>query len=310
MSSIQDAVNRREQAVHDPHPIRRETYKEAGTLVGIVIYALGVNLFLRPLHLYSGGLMGFSQLFVTLLRDYAGLNIGKIDLSGIFYYLLNIPGIILAFKYMPKRFFLRTIYTITCMTVVLTLIPIPKSPILEETIANCLFAGLLAGVGIGIVLQMGSCDGGMDLIGMILVQKKGYSSVGRLNILTNFVLYGICLLLFNIPTVIYSLAYSMVNSLMCDKMHLQNINVQMMIITKLPDIAPLEIELMGETHRGITQWDTVGGYTGRDEKILMTVVSKYEVAEIKNIIHKHDRNAFVIINEGIDIEGNFLKKLV
>ena len=310
MSSIEEAVNRKQKSLKVLHPVRDEGFKEVGTLVGLLIYGLGVNLFLRPLHLYSGGFMGFSQLIVTVLRDYMGLNIGKIDLSGIIYYILNIPGLILAFKYMPKRFFFRTIYTVTCMTLILTIIPIPRSPMLDEKIANCLVAGLLAGVGIGLVLRMGACDGGTDLIGMLLVQKKGFTSVGRLSILTNFVLYGICLILFDIPTVIFSLAYSMVCSLMCDKMHLQNINVQMMIVTKLTDIEPMEIELMGRTHHGVTYWDTVGAYTGSKERILMMIVSKYEVAEIKAIVNSFDPSAFVIINEGIDIEGKFLKKLV
>ena len=310
MSSVQEAVQHRQQTIEQPNRLRREGSKESGTLLGILIYAIGVNLFLRPLHLYSGGFMGFSQLAVTLLHDYAGIMPGGRDLSGVIYYLLNIPGLILAFKYMPKRFFFRTIYTVSCMTVMLTLIPIPKTPILEETIANCLVAGLLAGVGVGIILQMGSCDGGMDLIGMLLVQKKGFTSIGRINIITNCLLYGIFLILFDIPTVIYSLAYSMVCSLMCDKMHLQNINVQMMIVTKLTDIEPMEIELMGRTHHGVTYWDTVGAYTGSKERILMMIVSKYEVAEIKAIVNSFDPSAFVIINEGIDIEGKFLKKLV
>ncbi len=310
MSSVKDAVDVREQAARENSWFREEGPKSLGIILGTVIYAVGVNYFLRPLHLYSGGFMGFSQLFTTLLRDYLGVNIGHLDLSGIIYYILNIPGLLIALFSMRRRFFFKTIFTVTCITLVLTLVPIPAAPMLDEKIANCLVAGLMAGIGVGLILRMGACDGGMDLIGMILVQKKGRFSIGRINICTNLVLYGVCLLLFDIPTVIYSLLYSVACSLMCDRIHIQNINVQALIVTKLQNIEPLEIELMGQMHRGLTRWNAVGGYTGSDETIMMTVISKYEINQLKTIVHQCDPHAFVMIDEGVSVQGNFKKKLV
>ena len=195
------------------------------------------------------------------------------------------------------------------MTLILTLIPIPDAPMLEEKLANCLVAGIMGGVGVGLILRMGACDGGMDLVGMILIQRKGHFSVGRINIAANLVLYGVCLILFDVPVVIYSLIYSVISSLMCDRVHIQNINVQALIVTKMEVVEPLEIELMGRMHRGITRWGGYGGYTGHEETILMVVISKYEIAQLKSIVRRIDPKAFILIDEGVQIEGNFLKKL-
>ena len=64
--------------------------------VGAVIYALGVNLFLVPLNLYTGGIMGVCQLIRTLVYQALGVANGY-DFSGILYYALNIPIFLLAF---------------------------------------------------------------------------------------------------------------------------------------------------------------------------------------------------------------------
>ena len=308
MSSVMHEVDLKEQKNRSTPWIRQELIRFPGIIVGVLIFAFGVNMFLRPLHLYSGGFMGFSQLCNTLLHDYLGVK-WKLDISGIVYYLLNIPALIIAYRTMQKRFVFKTIINVTLITVVMTMIPIPSAPILEEKIANCLVAGIMAGVGIGLMLRMGSCDGGMDLVGMILIKNKGHFSVGQVNIFANIILYGIFLFLFDVPTVIYSLIYSVINSTACDRVHTQNINVQALIVTKLPDISPLEIEIMGQMNRGLTRWNACGSYTGEEENILMAVISKYEITQLKSIVHQIDPKAFVMIDEGVAVDGHFVKKI-
>ena len=312
MTGVQEEVNSREKALEKEGGVKQakqESIRVPGIVLGVLIYSLGVNLFLQPLHLYSGGFMGFSQLARTLLAPKFGINFGGFDISGIIYYILNLPGLIIAIRTMRKRFVAKTLFTVTCITVMLSIIPIPAAPIMEDKLANCIIAGVLAGVGVGLVLRMGACDGGMDLVGMILIQKKGRFSIGRINIAANLVLYGLCLLLFDIPTVLYSLIYSVICSTACDRVHIQNINMQVLILTKMKDIKPLEIELMGQMHRGLTCWDAKGAYTDDDVHVLMCVISKYEEHQLKAIIHQIDPHAFVMIDEGVSIDGHFLKKL-
>ena len=308
MPSVMQEVNRKENATANDSWIRQEPKRFAGVVLGILIYSVGVNTFLKPLHLYAGGFMGFAQLCNTLLHDYLGVH-WKLDISGIVYYILNIPGLVIACKTMRPRFVVKTVLTVSIMTIMLTIIPIQPEPVLDETIANCLIAGIMAGIGVGIVLRMGSCDGGMDLIGMIMIQKNGHSSVGRINIIANIVLYGIMLLLFDIPIVIYSLIYSVVCSITYDKVHTQNINVQTLIVTKMKDVDKLEIEIMGEMHRGLTRWKAYGSYTGEEETILMAIISKYEINQLKAIVHQFDPHAFVMMDEGVGIDGHFIKKI-
>ena len=306
MASIQQEVDARERNAGGGG-LRQEALRFLGVCIGVTVYALGINLFLRPLHLYSGGFMGFAQLIDTFLRSKLGYQ-GR-ELSGIFYYIMNVPGLIIAFRVMQRRFVVKTVLTVTVMTIVLTLIPIPETPVLEERLANCLIAGIMSGSGIGLVLRMGACDGGMDIVGMILIQTKGNVSVGGVNIAANCVLYGVCLLLFDAATVVYSLIYSVISSLTCDRVHTQNINVRATIITKLEDASRLEIELMGGLTRGLTFWEARGGYTNAPATVIVVVISKYEIHQLKTILRESDPDAFVIIDEGVGVLGHFLKKI-
>lgn len=309
MNTIENEVAQMEQKEKARPVLKLETERCIGIVIGSIVYAIGFNMFLTPEGLYAGGFMGLAQLIDVFLRHFLKLNLGSIELPGVIYYLLNIPWLFVAFRTMRRRFVAKTLFAVTCFSGLLTLIPCVKGPILEESIANALVAGLLCGVGIGIVLRMGASDGGMDLLGMVIVQKKGHPSVGKINLVGNCVLYAICLFVYDVPTVIYSLVYMAVLSFSIDKIHVQNINVRVHIVTQMEDFQRLELEIMGQIGRGVTRWRGTGAYSGNDEAILMVVVSKYEVRKLRAIVQEVDPKAFVLIDEGVGVVGNFLKKL-
>ena len=251
MSSVKQEVRKLERKNEEQPFWEEERLRLPLILLGAAIYSVGVNCFLRPLHLYSGGIMGFSQLITTLLKN-AGILSTKLDLAGILNYLLNLPGLLLALKVMRKRFAVKTILSLSLTTLLLTLIPIPQNPVLEETIANILVAGLLAGTGAGLILRAGASGGGMDLIGMIVVQKMGHFSVGSVNVSANVILYSICLIIFDVPTAIYSLINSVIQSTACDRVHTQNINVEVTVITKLKDTVFVSARSIDEVNVQLT----------------------------------------------------------
>ena len=304
-------VQEEEQMARDDTGVKaakKESLKVPVIILGALIYSVGMNLFLRPLHLYSGGLMGFAQLIQDLMTR-AGVNLHNFNISGVLYYILNAPGLIIAAKKMRRRFILKTLLAVTAVTVLLSIIPIPNSPIMEDSLTNTIMAGLICGAGVGIMLWTGACDGGMSIIGMILINIRGKGSVGHINIATNAVLYTIMLVLFDVPTVIYSLIYSVFCSIAADKIHTQNIFTQVTIITKLEDTKPMEVEVMGRLHRGMTEIHAKGIFTGEPVRIFIIYLSKYEVGRLKAIVKSYDERAFIVEDEGVRIDGNFLKKI-
>ncbi len=275
-------------------------------ILGAFMYAVGINLFVVPAALYSGGLMGICQVIRTVLTEAFRLQIHNFDVAGVIYYIFNIPIFLVAFKRMGRRFFAKTVITVTAMTGFMSLLP--TGVVVEDAMAACVVGGIISGSGIGMVLRMGSSGGGMDVIAVLLTKWKRDFSVGKVSLLVNLVLYGTCLFLFDIEIVVYSVIYAAVFSVAMDKMHTQNINVEVNVITKA-DTTALEKEVFQELGRGITKWTTMGAYTNEESQILYIMLSKYEVNRLKAIIHKYDPAAFIVINEGVRVDGNYLKKL-
>lgn len=310
--TVRELVISEEQKIKENDTGRKAFRKELNTfpiiLAGCFVYSFGMNIFLRPLHLYSGGMMGFAQLIQELLQR-AGIDFDGFNISAVFYYLMNVPAIIIAIKTMRRRFTIKTFFAVTSITVLLSVIPIPSAPILDDRITNTIIAGLICGTGIGLILWGGACDGGMTIIGMLLIAKKRKVRVGTIALCTNIVLYTIMLFIFDPATVIYSLIYSVFNSIAVDRIHTQNIASQIMVITKLKDTKNMEVEVMGKLNRGMTEIDANGLFTGEDVKIFIIFVSKYEVTKLRRIIKSHDEDAFMVETPVTRIDGNFIRKV-
>lgn len=279
----------------------------AWAFIGTTLFSLGVNIIITPLGLYNGGFMGMAQLIRTGLVQGLGLSfLGQVDIAGIIYYIINIPLFIWAWKEMGKRFLVSSLLTVSVQTIWMTFVPIPKEPIISDYLTACIIGGLVVGTGVGMVLRGRSSGGGQDIVGVVCTKKYPGFSVGKITIMMNVVIYAVCLWMFDIEIVVYSLIYTTVLAMACDRMHVQNINISAMIFTKQDGIDQAVMKEMG---RGVTKWEGVGAYTNEGTHILYVMISKYEIEQIKEIIHRVDPHAFIIFNEGSSVLGNFEKRL-
>lgn len=288
--------------------IQKKEIKQYGLiLIGALVFSLGVNILIVPVGLYNGGFLGIAQIVRTIIIEYLNIPFFRtLDLAGVIYFILNIPLLFLAYKEMGKHFFVKTIFTISCETVFLTIIKIPDIPIIDDVLTACLIGGIVAGLGAGLILRAGGSGGGSDTLGLYFTKKYSDFSVGKIGIFVNTFVYLICAFLFDIEIVIYSVIYTTLLSFMIDRVHYQNINMSVMIFTKKKGIADAVIEKL---KRGVTIWDGRGAYTKENTQILLTVVSKYEVHQLKKIVKDLDPHAFMVFGERMGITGNFEKRL-
>lgn len=280
-----------------------------GAIIGTLLYAAGMNLFIIPVGIYSGGIMGICQILRTILIDYLHLPFRNFDIAGIIYYFVNIPVFFIAYKFMGKLFFLKTAICMTTMTIFLLIIPIPKDMSLtDDVLASCLIGGIICGAGSGLSLLMGGSGGGMDIISLFFIKRKSTFSVGKIFLIVNLLVYSICFFLFDVTIVIYSVIFASVSSIAIDKVHSQNINVEVIIITR-KNLRELQLEVMTQLGRGITKWNSTGAYTQEGSEILYIILSKYEINQLKRMVIKYDPEAFIVIKEGVTVAGNYLRKL-
>ena len=292
-----------EEEIKNTETAHSETQQAEAPIVGPYhMYACSVNLFMMPLRLYAGGIVGLAQLIRTL----AFPRVTSVDVAGIINLCLNIPLFLLAYRSMSRKMLIGTVISVAVQTVVFTIVKIPAEPLVGDTLANIAIAGLFAGIGCGLVLTSGGSAGGLDLLGVYLTQKGNFS-VGLMNLTFNACLYTVMAVLFELSVAIYSIIFVAVFSIAVDKFHYQNIELELMIFTHHPEIRD---QIMTKYVRGVTCWKGMGAYTRQETEVLVTVVSKSEVEDVKRDILKIDPKAFIIVHEGTTVTGGYQKRLM
>ena len=277
-------------------------------LLGAVIHAAAINLFVVPQGFYSGGLYGVCQVIRTLLVQQFGL-VTPVDLAGVLYLLLNIPLLILAWRSFGRPFVIRMTVCTAVDSIALALIPSPAVPIVADPLSACLIGGICSGFACGLILTCGCSTGGLDVLGLYLSKKGSRFTVGKFSISFNAVLYAACALIFSLHTALYSVIYTVFASLFIDRAHQQNISVQMLIFTKNKS-EEMRAFIIERLSRGVTLWNGRGGYTNEPLEVLCVCLNKYEVLTTQQMLREVDSNAFFIVQEGVQVGGHFERHLL
>lgn len=275
-------------------------------IFGAFLFTLGVNMFLVPAGAYSGGFVGIGQVVRTILIKYFNMDFGQIDIAGIIFYMINLPLFLLAYFKIGKAFFVKSLIIVSAQTLFFTIIPTNVHILADDPFASIIIAGALSGYGVGTILKYGASGGGQDIIGIYMMKKNPDFSVGKIALMVNVIVFTACLIMYELPVVIYSLCYVAVSSYITDRVHYQNVSMRAFIVTKEPDKIQ---EIIHEFNRSATIIDAVGGYKKEDCKILYIVLSKYEANILKTQIEELGLNVFADFSEVIRVSGYFEKHL-
>lgn len=283
-------------------------FKFSKCIIGIFLYSLSVNLFIVPNNLYTGGILGLSQIIRSFLISTFNIHT-NFDISSIIYYLINIPLFIIAYKNISRTFFIRTIFTVTINSLFLFIIPIPTAPLTENLLVNTMIGGIICGLGIGMVLSTGSSSGGTDIIGISINKKHDNISIGNIGLIFNVLIYAITGVSYGIEIMIYSIIFAVFETIMLDKNHTQNIKSETIVFTK-KDPSEIIHFINYELKRGSTYWETIGGYTNTKTYMIFTVLSKYERMRLERHMNEFDKQAFMVSDDGLLVKGEFGKYLI
>ncbi|MCL2189614.1 MAG: YitT family protein [Defluviitaleaceae bacterium] len=278
-----------------------------GSLLGAVCFVIAINIVIVPHGLYSGTLTGVAQIIESLVITHTALTMPQgINLTGIFLLIINIPLMAMVQRVTQTGFPIKSIINIIFLTIVMAFIPIPAAPVLHDTLTASIVGGALAGFGAGFMLRCGGSGGGSDLIGVYCSVKYPNFTVGRVTLIISIFVYGYGLLAHDLNIVIYSAIFTTLYAFSLDRAHSQNIKTSALIFTA----SPVAVQgVLQELQRGATCWEGKGAYSGKHTHIFNTVISKYEIPRLKQIIKEADPSAFIVFNNNVGVAGNFVKKL-
>lgn len=264
-------------------------------LIGAFLVSASFNLLLIPHQLLSGGLSGIAM----LIGYFSEWNIGLL------YFLLNLPVIIWGLLVIGRRFVVLSVFSVIFTTWLMQIIPVV--PMTKDAILGAVFGGVLIGLGTGISLRVGGSTGGFDIVGSIVTRKYDFPLGTFLFILNGVVILALGYFKDNWDLALYSMLSMYITGKLVDTIHVRFIKVTAFIVTHHKQ------EMLDELvrlPRGVTVMHTEGGYTKSSHCMLMTVTTRYELAELRRIVRETDPKAFVNVVETAAVWGEFRRNNV
>lgn len=258
--------------------------------LGAFIFALGVRPVAVPHGFLSGGVSGLGLLLYYSL----GL-VGP----GVWYLLLNAPIFVLGWLYVSRRFMLYSVYGVGVLSLFIEAVPW-RFPIGDAMLA-ALAGGALMGAGSGLILRSLGSAGGLDIIAIILNQRYNLR-IGQFFFGFNLCLYAAALRYVQTDLVLYSLAMNYVSSQVIDAVTgLFNQRKAVFIVSERPrEVAAAVVERI---QRGATYLYGEGAYTGKEKKVVLTVVNNLELKRLEEEVFRIDPEAFLIIENTFNVLG-------
>ena len=175
-----------------------------------------------------------------------------------------------------------------------------------DPIICAIFGGVVNGVGTGLALKSGISTGGLDILGIILRKKTG-KSFGQINIFFNLIIVICAGFVFGWSRALYTALNIFINGRVIDAVYTQHQKMQVIIVTEHPKHIVEGIQK--KMHRGITiLHDAEGGFSHTEKTVLLTVIDRYDMYDIYNIVLQYDPYAFMSSSEVSKVYGRFIEQ--
>lgn len=266
-----------------------------GIIVSAALIAISFNFFLIPHQLITGGLSGIAM----ITGYFTGWNIG------LFYFISNLPLIIWGLLAVGRRFIVLSVFSVLFTSWFMQIIPVNTAMASFDTTIAAVFGGVLLGLGSGISLRVGGSSGGFDIVGLILTRGRDFPLGATLFMFNGLVIIALGYFKQDWNLALYSMLSIFITGRVMDTIHTQHMKLTAFIITEHKELLK---EKLLQLPRGVTLLKTEGAYSNQEKDMLMTVISHYELAELKDIIKKCDPKAFVNIVQTTAVIGEFHKR--
>lgn len=270
--------------------VRRILVQQWLILIGSALAALGYSLFQVPFNLAAGGVSGLA----IIVNKYTGLPPGTL------YLVLNIPLLALGFYKLGRwRFLFSTILAVVAFSFLTDIfghiLPdvLRRFPVTDDALLSAIYAGILYGVGMGLVFRNGGTVGGTSIPARLVHNATGFP-MSQAYLYTDLSVIIAAGVVFSWESALLAFLTLVLSGIISDFTLEGTSQVRTaMIITDQPE--PLTYALMTELRRGVSFWDITGGYTQQSHTMIYCTVLRSRVYDLKYIVAKIDPKAFMVI---------------
>ena len=263
--------------------------------IGAIIVAFALESFMFPHKIFDGGVIGISMMLSYLTGMQLGLLI----------FLINLPFLLLAFNKFGVRFVLQTFYAVSVLSVFTNIIHweiATKDPLLAPV-----FGGIILGTGVGLVLKNNASLDGTEIMSIRLSQKFSFMSVGQFLMGFNLFIYMAAGVMFGWDKAMYSIMTYFIASKTIDIV-MEGLNSSKSVRIVSDKYKEIGKAIIKELDVSVTYIKSRGGYSGMDNVLTFCVVSRLELAKLKQLVKDIDPRAFLVIENVHEVEGVRVKK--
>lgn len=278
--------------------LKKQIVKEIfGTIIGAIIMAFGVSLFLLPNQLSSGGIAGIATIAYYLLK----IPMGTVIM------VINIPLFVFAGYKIGKDYFVKSLIGTFSLSVFIDIFD--KFPaITTDRFLACIYGGVIIGIGTAIILKANSSTGGTELIANLIKVYNPHVSISKYLTIIDIAIVALNVIFFNqIEIGLYSAIAIYLYGKLVD------VIFEGVYFTKLVFIISDRNEeiskaITNEVKRGVTGLYGKGMYRGENNLILMSAVSRRDIYKIKGVSKNIDPKCFIVVANAREVLGNGFKE--
>ena len=274
-----------------------DTIKEYALIsIGTILIGIAITLFFRPYGLVTGGVTGLSIAIAEVAsRQDIQLHLWMLNL------ILNAPLFLIGFKIFGIKFLAKSLYATLFLTFTLYATEILPSIYVDFFLAS-VFGGVLTGIGLGFVFRCFATTGGTDLCATIIHKYVKQYSLARILFSIDAVIVLAGVIVFGVVEAMYAIIAIYIASKTIDAM-LEGLSFGKAAFIISDSYEQIGQEILNVLDRGVTILHGKGMYTGNSKNVLLCVVSKKEVVRLKELSHKIDKNAFIILADVREVLG-------
>jgi uncharacterized membrane-anchored protein YitT (DUF2179 family) len=258
---------------------------------GALLWSISINGILIHHKLISGGVSGLALVIYYLVP---ALSIG------LMVFLINIPIFIMGWTMLSGKFFAFSLLGMASFSLFLT-VTAPLHIAVENPLLACLFAGVISGVGSGLIFRAGGSGGGTGIIAMVMNRRLSVR-VGIVTFFLNSVPLVLGAFLIDLNAALYSIVYVYTSGSVMDRI-ISTFSERRSVWIISSRSAEICREILVKLHRGATLLAGKGAYSHSPVEVIYSVINPFELAKLKDLVITIDPQAFLIVNEAQEVIG-------
>jgi len=264
-------------------------------LAGLLLCAVGYDMFIIPNQIAPGGFTGIAQ----LVNHATGWPIGMLTIA------LNVPLFALSAKSLGLKFGLRSLVASFGLSVLIDVLPIPSAIPMDTTerlLLASLFGGVVAGAGFGLIIRGNATTGGSDMLAKLINARFHSVSIGLVMFAVDALVILASAFVFDVVSAMFALICTFLMSQVIDFL-VDGLNSARAYFVISEQSEAIARRVMDEMERGITGLHGRGMYSGEDKQVLLCVIGRTESPRLRAIVSECDPAAFIIATNVHEVLG-------